>query len=317
MGVPKGGIAFFDSGIGGLTVLSACENALKGELFYYYGDNQRAPYGNLSQKKIRKYVLRAFRRFEKLNVKAAVVACNTATAVCIEELRKRYAFPVLGIQPALRLAAKGGGEVVALSTRATYESERYRLLRQRVKESYPAVCITPYPCDDLAGEIEKNLGKTGADFTPFLPRHTTKPTTVVLGCTHYTYIKKEIEGFYGCKAVDGNEGVARRLKELLKGKNQSQNSPAKKGKKINEKRPRNTQNHFRPPRPRFCPRTGEEEGTFFKDDEKKLLRQNINKRSPFLKKSSPQPLETKGGGQIFFLGRSKKRNRITYEQTFV
>ncbi len=305
MGVTKGGIAFFDSGIGGLTVLVACRRRLRGETFYYYGDNAHAPYGNLPVKKIRKYVFRAFRRFKKLKVAAAVVACNTATAVCIEELRGRYDFPIIGIEPAVRLAAEEGGEIVALSTRATYESRRYQRLCQRVRGEYPNARITAYPCDALAGAIEKNLGEVEVDFTPFLPLHDRKPTAVVLGCTHYTYIKKQIEKFYGAKTVDGNDGVAARLKSIVKGKN----SP--------EKCTQNTQNHLRPPAPRFCPRKGGEKPKQTSNEKKILLRQNINKRSLFKEKYFPQPLKIKGEGKIFFLGRSKKGNQITYKQMFV
>ena len=86
MGIPSGGVAFFDSGIGGLTVLCECAARLPNERFYYFGDNRHAPYGNLSDKKIKKLVFRAFRKFAALRVKAAVLACNTATATCVEAL---------------------------------------------------------------------------------------------------------------------------------------------------------------------------------------------------------------------------------------
>ncbi len=305
MGTDEVGIGFFDSGIGGLTVLAACRAELKEATFYYYGDNIHAPYGNLSAKKIRKYVFRAFRRFQKLKVAAVVLACNTATAVCVESLRTRYDFPIVGVEPALHVAAKEGGEIFALSTRATYESERYKNLCRRAKKRYPAARITSYPCDGLAGAIEKNLGKAGVDFTPYLPRGDKKPDAVVLGCTHYPYIKRQIEEFYGCKTVDGNEGVARRLKSVLTGKNYPENSS------------KNDQNHSRPPTRDFCPENGGENADRPSSGEKRLLRQNINKRSFFKKSSFAETQETKGEGKIFFLGRSKKRNQIIFKQTFV
>ena len=104
MRIPKGGIAFFDSGIGGMTVLSACEKQINNEIFYYYGDNFHAPYGNLPIYKIKKYVHKAFKLFESLQVKAVVIACNTVTAVCIDELRRKYTFPIIGVEPALMKA---------------------------------------------------------------------------------------------------------------------------------------------------------------------------------------------------------------------
>ena len=156
MGIPKGGIAFFDSGIGGLTVLNECKKRLPWETFYYYGDNKRAPYGNLSAEKIKKYVARAFKRFQRLRVKAVVLACNTVTAVCVEELRMKYPFPIIGAEPAVLPAAKGGCETFVLTTRATYESKRFQALLKKAASLYPKTKISAFPCDGLAGEIEKN-----------------------------------------------------------------------------------------------------------------------------------------------------------------
>ena len=111
---PKGGIAFFDSGIGGLTTLSSCvdyaqAHNLGGINYYYYGDNFHAPYGNLSEGQIFSYVDEIFSRFKSLEVSAAVLACNTATAVCAERLREKYTFPIIGLEPAILPAAKEGG----------------------------------------------------------------------------------------------------------------------------------------------------------------------------------------------------------------
>ena len=186
MRVPKGGIAFFDSGVGGLTVLSACQPYLKGEILYYYGDNHHAPYGNLPTAKIRKYVLRVFKKFKRLRVRAAVIACNTATAVCIEELRGRFSFPIVGAEPAVFPACAKGGEVFILATRATCESERLAKLCHRAEALYPHCKLRIAPCDLLAGEIEANLPNIACNYDRFLPRG--KPNAVVLGCTHYIYI---------------------------------------------------------------------------------------------------------------------------------
>ncbi len=218
MPIPKGGIAFFDSGIGGLTVLAACKKVLPRELFYYYGDNGRAPYGNLPPKKIQKYVKRAFRIFARLRVRAVVLACNTATALCVEELRKTYSFPIVGTEPALLQAAKGGGEVFVLATKATCQSARLQALRQKALAREPQSKVTLHPCEGLAGAIEESLGK--GDFTKHLPQGT--PDAVVLGCTHYIYIKKQVQDFYRCTVVDGNAGIARRLQTVLRASDHSQ-----------------------------------------------------------------------------------------------
>lgn len=232
MRIPKGGVGVFDSGIGGLTVLAACQKRLPDTLFYYYGDNARAPYGNLPEAKIRRYVRQAFRVFAKLRVRAVVIACNTATAVCVEELRKKYPFPIIGAEPAVLPAAKLGGECYILSTRATHESPRFRALCQRVALRYPQTKLRPIACDGLAGEIERRLtsglldgGKgvdglddladgemTCLDVRAWLPPG--KPNAVVLGCTHYVFIRKQAEAFYGCPVLDGNEGIAARLQSV-------------------------------------------------------------------------------------------------------
>ena len=216
----KGRIAFFDSGIGGLTTLNECIKQAKTLSrysrfleFYYYGDNFRAPYGNLSKAKIKEYVLEAFAYFEKLRVDAVVLACNTATAICVDELRKRYNFPIVGIEPAVAYAAKLGGEIFVLATQATCHSARFQNLCNIVSLQYPNASIRVYPCAELAGEIERNLEKKEYDYTKYLPKGS--PDRVVLGCTHYVYIKNKIKDFYGCDVMDGNRGVAKRLFTLL------------------------------------------------------------------------------------------------------
>lgn len=214
MQIPKGGVAFFDSGIGGLTVLDECKKRLKGELFYYYGDNAHAPYGNLPPEKIEELVFSAFEKLSALRPKAAVIGCNTATALCVEKLRQRYDFPIIGAEPAVLAAVKQGGEIFALTTKATFESERFRKLCARARESYPQAHLRLFPCRRLAGVIEKNLFNSDFDYTPYLPEG--QPAAVVLGCTHYIYIKKYIEEFYRCKTFDGNAGIAARLCAVLK-----------------------------------------------------------------------------------------------------
>ncbi|MBQ8284639.1 MAG: glutamate racemase [Clostridia bacterium] len=206
-------IAFFDSGIGGLTVLAECVKRIKTGNFYYFGDNGNAPYGNLSVKRIEELVFAAFERFEKEGVKAAVLACNTATAVCAEKLRQKYTFPIVGAEPAVFLAAKEGGEVYVLSTRATFESERFCALIHRAGEKYPQANIRPFACEALAGAIENASELESFSVSSFLPNGT--PQSVVLGCTHYIYVKEQIQTFYGCKTVDGNEGIAKRLASFL------------------------------------------------------------------------------------------------------
>ena len=293
MRIPKGGIGFFDSGIGGLTVLAACEKYFQEGVFYYYGDNEHAPYGNLPKKKIKRYVAKIFNIFSRLRVRAVVIACNTVTAVCIEELRKKYPFPIIGAEPAINTAASQGGEVAAFVTRATFDSERFQNLCYRAQTVFPESKITPIACDDLAGTIEKNLADENFDYTPFLPD--VKTDAVVLGCTHYVYIKDKIKARYGCETYDGNEGIARRLFTILerkKEKDRDRRPPVEKSRK-------------------FLGFLTTQTSSLEKENQK-ILKANkcscLNKRKVF---------KNQGNLKIYFLGKSGKNNRKTYEQTYV
>ena len=213
MHIPSGGIAFFDSGIGGLTVLYECRNTFKNIPFYYFGDNIHAPYGNLPSQQIREYVFNAFQIFSSLSVRAAVLACNTATAVCIDELRSNYTFPIIGAEPAVFPACKQEGEVLVLATQATRNSARLKKLCARATMGRANVHFSIPECNQLAGVIEENILNANFDYSSYLP--TAKPDAVVLGCTHYIYIKEYISRFYHCEVYDGNVGIKNRLLALV------------------------------------------------------------------------------------------------------
>ena len=209
-----GGVGFFDSGIGGLTVLHACRKRLPNTVFYYLGDNARAPYGNLPTSTIRQYTYEAFSLFQTLGVQAVVVACNTVTAVCIEEMRGLFSFPIIGTEPAVFPAMQTGGRIGVLTTRATGGSARFlRLIETSKRKSGNPKCI-PLICSELAKAVEIHLKDSQFDYAPYLPK--ANVDGIVLGCTHYVFIKKQIERHYGCPAWDGNDGIARRLKNVIK-----------------------------------------------------------------------------------------------------
>lgn len=321
MRISKGGIAFFDSGIGGLTVLAECQKRFPQETFYYYGDNAHAPYGNLPPQIIRRYVYKAFKRFRRLRVKAAVIACNTATAVCVEELRKKFTFPIVGAEPAVALAARKGGQTLVLTTRATYESERFQKLCARVQERFPASEIIAVPCEMLAGEIETHLLDEEYDFTPSFPPYA--PNAVVLGCTHYIYIKEIIKTFYGCPTYDGNAGIAARLENILDNvdENTPQNRNFKKKNKMfargQEKMVGESRPHLSLLRKKFlflgfftaiC--------SFLARRKNIKTNKNTNKRSHQKIKKCQKLTKKEHFFTIFFLGRQKKVNKSVYKQMF-
>ena len=129
------------------------------------------------------------------------------SADCIGFLRERFSFPILGVEPAVKPAAKRGGTVLVLSTAATASSARFQALLDRWSG---AARLIPYSPTSLAGEIEKNISDLSRlDLSVLLPK--VQCDAVVLGCTHYIFVKKRIEDFYGCRAYDGNAGTAARL----------------------------------------------------------------------------------------------------------
>ena len=209
----KGGVAFFDSGIGGLNVLASCiRNGLSAPV-YYLGDNARAPYGNKSKEELVPFVYEAFNQFLSLKVSAAVIACNTVTALFLDELRSRYPFPIVGCVPSVEAAAKRGGEIFVLATVATANSTRMHALIEKTEKEYPNATLRLTPCENLAGEIEGHILEKGYDFTPFFP--VGNPTSVVLGCTHYGYLQEKIQEFYGCDSYDNAEETAKKLFQIL------------------------------------------------------------------------------------------------------
>jgi glutamate racemase len=208
-----GGIGFFDSGVGGLSVLRACMDGLQGLPIYYYGDNLRAPYGNRSIDEIRAYAHEAFHCFEKCKVRAAVVACNTVTSLLIDELRRCYSFPIVGVEPAILPAVKACKHVLVLATKATVASERFQSLLYRAQKLQPAAEIRVVGCGRLAQAVEEGVLQGEMRLDGLLPH--AKAEGVVLGCTHYSWIRKEIESFYNAKVFDGNNAVARRLRKVL------------------------------------------------------------------------------------------------------
>lgn len=220
-----GGVGFFDSGIGGLTVLEACRKALPSLPMYYLGDNARSPYGKLPSAVIRDYTYEALSIFARLKVQAVVLACNTVTAVCIEEMRRLFSFPLIGTEPAVLPAVRQGGRIGVLTTRATSQSARFERLLRRAELEYPNAKLLAMPCDELAGVIERNVGNPSFDYAPYLPQ--AEVDGIVLGCTHYVFIKKQIRQFYACPTYDGNNGVAKRLQALIRNAKPSEIAPLK------------------------------------------------------------------------------------------
>ena len=210
-------IGVFDSGIGGLGVLTQCLGALPDESFVYLADEKNMPYGQKSEAEIRNAALAAADFLAKKGCKAIVVACNTATEVAIDDIRRKYpALITVGLEPAVRPCCRelGRGYAVALVTEATARSEKFKNL--------VSVCdgrVKVAPQNDLARLVEMHkadlelLRKPVSDVL----RPYSDAESVILGCSHYTYLRGLVREFYGerIKIYDGAEGAAARLNYLL------------------------------------------------------------------------------------------------------
>jgi len=202
-------VCFFDSGIGGLTLLYECVRKLPRVQFYYFADNYNVPYGSLSRKKIIEKTDKIFSEINGLNPAAAVIACNTVTAQCARFLRAKYSFPIVGIQPAVKPAAKNG-RCVVLATPATAASNAVKELAEKFGNGRTEIIA----CPELAAYIEENIFNLNVnELAAFLPR--INADGVVLGCTHYIFVKKYIGEFYRLPVYDGVDGTVSRLCTIL------------------------------------------------------------------------------------------------------
>lgn len=203
-------VCFFDSGIGGLNLMRSCAEKIRWADFVYFADNYNVPYGDLSDDKIISLVDEKFARMLDLGCSVAVIACNTATAVCAEFLRKKYPFKIVGIQPAIRQAAKEGGRIAVFATPATVKSASFCALMEKYSTNDTKIYALPM----LAEEIENHILDIGnLDLDRLLP--TIDADGIVLGCTHYIFIKNEIQKKYLCRIYDGILGTTDHICAIL------------------------------------------------------------------------------------------------------
>ncbi len=210
-------VGVFDSGCGGVSTLIEIARLLPAEDLIYYGDQAFAPYGTRDEGYVLDRAETVTRLLLGLKVKALVIACNTATAAAAKTLRAEYTLPIIGIEPAVKPASllKQDGLVLCMATPGTLKSDKFHLLISRFGE------VTPLPCPGLMELVEAG----GADLKEtdeyleniFAPYRGEKIDAVVLGCTHYVFLKDKIVSFFGGRVpvVDGNEGTARQLGRRL------------------------------------------------------------------------------------------------------
>ncbi len=213
-------IAFFDSGVGGLTVLQEALKQLPEENFIYYADTDHVPYGTKTKEEVKKLILEAAGFLSQKGIKALVVACNTATSIAINELRRQYSFPILGMEPAVKPAVEKNGSkrVLVAATPLTLQEEKYQNLVSRVDYAHI-----------VDGVALPELVEYAEDFVfdqqlivhylryKFSALDLQQYGTIVLGCTHFPYYKKSFREVFpdGIDIIDGSMGTINYLKKIL------------------------------------------------------------------------------------------------------
>jgi len=215
-------IGFFDSGLGGLTVLEEALRRLPRHDYLYMADTLHVPYGTKAKEDVRAYIHDAVKAMVEVGIDALVVACNTATSIAVAELRELYSFPIVGMEPAVKPAVEmnraTGKRVLVFATALTLQQPKYYALVSRVDEggivdSLPLPELVEY-CESLQFDRqiisqyfrEKLTGYNLNDYG-----------IVVLGCTHYpfyTNILREILPPH-IQIVNGNAGTVKRLSALM------------------------------------------------------------------------------------------------------
>jgi len=213
-------IAFFDSGIGGLTVLKRAVAAMPNEEYLYYADTRNVPYGLKPKDEVRTYTFDAAAFLAKQGIHALVIACNTATSVAISELRMRFQFPIIGMEPAVKpaLVKNSGRKVLVFGTSLTLRESKLETLittldkMRRVERRELDGLVTyaenfEFDTPVVNDYLKKKL--ISMDWSQY--------ETIVLGCTHFIYYRDLIQSLVGpdIQLIDGNEGTVNHLISTL------------------------------------------------------------------------------------------------------
>ena len=214
-------VGIFDSGIGGLSVAREIRLLLPSEHLLYVSDGAYVPYGDRTTEEVRARTLAAGRWLEARGAKALVVACNTASGAALETLREHLSIPVIGLEPAVKpaVAATRNGKVGVMATTGTLRSERYARL---VSAHAGGARVIAQPCPGLADVIEDGflegpeLDRTLLPYVGALKE--AGVDTVVLGCTHYPFVRARIHELLGPDVLllDSGPAIARQTERVLR-----------------------------------------------------------------------------------------------------
>lgn len=213
-------IGIFDSGLGGITVFrEILKRNIKND-FYYLADNKNTPYGTKDKSKVKKYIEKNVKYLIDIGCQIIVVACNTATALSIKLLRKKYPNIIfIGTEPAIKVAAddKDKTKILVTATTTTLQEEKLNNLisNLQIKDE-----VELLPLDKLVIFAEQNIDKERAEAylkNKLSKYDLSKYSHIVLGCTHFPLFKEEFERIApNTKILDGSRGIANNLKEKLR-----------------------------------------------------------------------------------------------------
>ena len=209
-------IGVLDSGVGGISTLREMVRELPDERFIYYGDMANAPYGTKSTEEVIDCVRAVVDKLTEQHIKALVIACNTATGAAAAVLREELSIPVVGMEPALKPAARmrKNGSVLVLATPLTLHQEKFENLMKQYGEGAVKV-----PCPGLMELVEADDREGALQYLKelFARYPAEKVDAVVLGCTHFPFLKASIRKAFKTPVTlyDGAEGTARELKKQL------------------------------------------------------------------------------------------------------
>ena len=216
-------IGVFDSGLGGISVVHELVKDLPDEQVLYFGDSANAPYGTKTPEEVRRLAFSIVNDFVRKGVKAVVIACNTATSAAVDALREQFSIPIIGMEPALKVACdRGHGvpqHVIVAATPLTLRERKFAKLMARFNADN---VIYKQPCPALVEIVEhgqlddrKLVERTLHGYFDQYDLETID--SVVLGCTHFPFFREYFRRLMPSSTaiIDGNEGTVRHLRVVL------------------------------------------------------------------------------------------------------
>ncbi len=209
-------IGLFDSGLGGLSVLKTLWLESQGTHFIYFADLKNGPYGSLTKDDVVKLSVSAFELLLSKKSDAVVFACNTATSAAAQFLRETHAIPIFGMEPAVKPATEQnpGLPIAIFATELTLKEDKFKNLIEQVglQNSF-----LPVPCEGLAKLIDSGKWDAAWHFLKTrIDSVISKTNIIVLGCTHYVFLKDRItQNYPNVKVYDGNLGTSLHIKNKV------------------------------------------------------------------------------------------------------